>query len=144
MTKLQKILYKVKGHTIYGWMSIEEAEKEILKWHNSKQLTEGKMARIIAKYDIKPNCGVYLDRSKCRAIAHSIKEAMDKFMDFTQKKVEGVVNIKLLKGTASVVGRISPNPLYKKELATYGKGDKFDQSLAKGFVELWGLPYKKR
>jgi len=72
-----------------------------------------------------------------------LKEAIDKFVDHTQKHVEGVVNVKLLKGVVSVVGRKSLNSLYKKELATYGKGDKFDQSLAKGFIELWGLPYKK-
>ncbi|NOJ28220.1 MAG: argininosuccinate synthase, partial [Nitrososphaera sp.] len=29
--------------------------------------------------------------------------------------------------------------LYKNELATYAAGSTFDQSLAKGFVELWGL-----
>jgi len=72
-----------------------------------------------------------------------LKEGIDKFIDFTQKKVEGTVNIKLLKGNIFVAGRKSPNSLYKEELATYGKGDKFDHSLAKGFVELWGLPYKK-
>ena len=72
-----------------------------------------------------------------------LKKAIDKFVDYTQRKVEGTVNVKLLKGNVSIVGRKSPNSLYKKELATYGKGDKFDQSLAKGFIELWGLPYKK-
>ncbi|MBL7156962.1 MAG: argininosuccinate synthase [Candidatus Omnitrophica bacterium] len=73
-----------------------------------------------------------------------LKEALDKFVEHTQRNVEGVVNVKLLKGTASAVGRKSPNSLYKEELATYGKGDKFDQSLAKGFIELWGLPYRKK
>ena len=72
-----------------------------------------------------------------------LKEAIDKFVDCTQKNVEGTVNLKLLKGNVTVVGRKSPNSLYRKELATYGKGDKFDQKLAKGFIELWGLPYKK-
>lgn len=72
-----------------------------------------------------------------------LKEAIDRFIDYTQKNMEGTVKVKLLKGKVSVVGRKSPNSLYKKELATYGKGDKFDQSLAKGFIELFGLPYKK-
>ena len=71
-----------------------------------------------------------------------LKEALDKFIDETQKKVNGTVRLKLYKGTCSVVGRKSPNSLYKKELATYEEGDVFDQSLAKGFIELWGLPYK--
>lgn len=72
-----------------------------------------------------------------------LKEALDKFIDKTQNTVTGTVRIRLLKGQAVCVGRKSPHSLYKKELATYGAGDKFDQSLAKGFIELWGLPYKK-
>lgn len=71
-----------------------------------------------------------------------LKEALDKFVDETQKFVNGVVRLKLHKGHCIVVGRKSPNSLYKKELATYEKGDKFDQSLAKGFIQIWGLPYK--
>ena len=71
-----------------------------------------------------------------------LREALDKFVDETQKAVNGTVRLKLHKGTCSVVGRKSPDSLYKKELATYEEGDTFDQSLAKGFVELWGLPYR--
>lgn len=70
-----------------------------------------------------------------------LKEALDKFVDETQKYVNGTVKLKLYKGSCIAVGRKSPNSLYRKELATYGKGDKFDQSLAKGFIELWGMPY---
>lgn len=72
-----------------------------------------------------------------------LKEALDKFIDKTQRTVTGTVKMKLFKGNAVCVGRKSPNSLYKKELATYGKGDKFDQSMAKGFIEIWGMPYKK-
>ncbi len=71
-----------------------------------------------------------------------LKEALDKFIDDTQKDVSGTVKVKLHKGHCVVVGRKSPNSLYKKELATYEEGDKFDQSLAKGFIQIWGLPYK--
>jgi len=73
-----------------------------------------------------------------------LKEALDSFVDETQKYVNGTVKLKLHRGNCAAVGRKSPNSLYKKELATYGKGDKFDQSLAKGFIEFWGLPYKAR
>jgi argininosuccinate synthase len=41
-----------------------------------------------------------------------------------------------------VTGRRSPASLYDFDLATYDASDTFDQSLAKGFVELWGLPSK--
>jgi len=73
-----------------------------------------------------------------------LKTALDKFIDETQVYVNGTVRLKLHKGNCSVVGRKSPNSLYKKELATYEEGDVFDQSLAKGFIELWGLPYRGR
>ncbi len=72
-----------------------------------------------------------------------LREALDKFIDDTQRKVNGTVRLKLHKGNCVVTGRKSPDSLYRKELATYEEGDKFDQSLAKGFIEIWGLPYKK-
>jgi argininosuccinate synthase len=72
-----------------------------------------------------------------------LKSALDKFVDCTQSDLEGTVSVKVLKGHMYIIGRKSPHSLYKKELATYGKEDTFDQSLAKGFIELFGLPYKK-
>ena len=72
-----------------------------------------------------------------------LKEALDAFVDSTQEKVSGEVRVKLYKGMVTAVGRKSPNSRYKHELATYGEGDVFDQSLAKGFIDLWAMPYKK-
>lgn len=71
-----------------------------------------------------------------------LKKALDAFIDQTQKHVTGSVKLKLLKGVASVVGRKSPYSLYKKEMATYEPGDKFDRSMAEGFIKVWGMPYK--
>ncbi|MBU1871301.1 MAG: argininosuccinate synthase [Candidatus Omnitrophica bacterium] len=72
-----------------------------------------------------------------------LKEALDKFVDATQKNVTGSIKVKLFKGSCTVVARKSSFSLYKKEMATYGKEDKFDQKLAKGFIEIWGMPYRK-
>lgn len=72
-----------------------------------------------------------------------LKNALDKFVGYTQQRVSGVVKIKLHKGKAICVGRKSKYSLYKEELATYSEKDKFDQSLAEGFVKLWGLPHIK-
>lgn len=74
----------------------------------------------------------------------SLKEALDKFIDSTQRNVTGSIKVKLFKGSCCVVTRKSPHSLYKKQMATYGKGDQFDPKLAKGFIELWGLPYRKK
>lgn len=72
-----------------------------------------------------------------------LKCALDAFIDDTQKKVTGTVRLKLRKFSSHVVGRKSPYSLYKETLATYGSKDKFDQRLAKGFIDLWALPYKR-
>jgi argininosuccinate synthase len=60
----------------------------------------------------------------------------------SQRYVTGTVRVKLFKGHATVVGRKSPWSLYNLSLATYDKGDKFDQKAAEGFIRLWGLPVK--
>jgi argininosuccinate synthase len=68
-----------------------------------------------------------------------LRRDLDKFIDATQTRVTGKVKLKLRNGSLQVVGRESPYSLYKNDLATFGAGSKFDQRLAKGFVELWGL-----
>ncbi len=62
------------------------------------------------------------------------------FVQSSQKHVTGTVRVKLFKGASLVVGRKSPKSLYQYELATYDKGDTFDQDAALGFIKLWGLP----
>jgi len=73
----------------------------------------------------------------------SLKDALDGFVEKTQKLVSGTIRLRLSKGSCVVVGRKSANSLYKKELSTYGKEDKFDQKLAEGFIKLWAMPYKR-
>jgi len=72
-----------------------------------------------------------------------LKEALDSFINSTQKQVTGSVKLKLFKGSCIAVARKSRFSLYKKELSTYGKEDKFNQKLAEGFIKIWGMPYKK-
>ncbi|HEU0049453.1 MAG TPA: argininosuccinate synthase [Nitrososphaera sp.] len=68
-----------------------------------------------------------------------LRDDLDKFIDATQVRVSGKVKLKMQRGSLRVVGRESKYSLYKNDLATYAAGSTFDQSLAKGFVELWGL-----
>jgi len=72
-----------------------------------------------------------------------LKEAIDVFIDKTQDNVSGEVKVKLYKSKVTVCGRKSKSSRYKMELATYGEGDVFDQSSAKGFIDLWVLPFKR-
>jgi argininosuccinate synthase len=71
-----------------------------------------------------------------------LKRALDCFLDEVNSTVSGDVRMTLHGGRAVVSGRRSDESLYDFNLATYDTGDTFDQSLAKGFVDLWGLPSK--
>ncbi len=71
-----------------------------------------------------------------------LKRALDEFVQSSQRHVTGDIRLTLHGGTATVTGRRSDASLYDFNLATYDAQDSFDQSLAKGFVELWGLPSK--
>ncbi|MDX6252573.1 MAG: argininosuccinate synthase [Kribbellaceae bacterium] len=71
-----------------------------------------------------------------------LKKALDAFIEEAQRPVSGDVRMTLHAGRAVPTGRRSDHGLYDFNLATYDEGDEFDQSLAKGFVDLWGLPSK--
>ena len=68
-----------------------------------------------------------------------LKSNLDAFIERSQQTVSGTIRLKLYKGSLRVVGRKSEYALYKRDIATYGTESTFDQRLAKGFVELWGL-----
>ncbi len=71
-----------------------------------------------------------------------LKRALDAFLADSQRNVTGEIRMECHGGRAVVNGRRSERSLYDFNLATYDAGDSFDQSLAKGFVQLWGLPSK--
>jgi len=64
------------------------------------------------------------------------------YVESTQRFVTGTVRLKLFKGKCNAVGRKSPYSLYSHGLATYDKGDRFDQSASAGFIHIWGLPVR--
>jgi len=72
-----------------------------------------------------------------------LKAALDRFIEETQKNATGTVILKLYKGNCDAVSRKSKFSLYKKELATYTKEDRFNQKLSEGFIKIWSQPYKK-
>ncbi len=69
-----------------------------------------------------------------------LREAIDAFVESTQARVSGEVVVKFFKGSARVIGRRSPNSLYRHDLATYSHGDRFRAEMAEGFIYVWGLP----
>jgi len=71
-----------------------------------------------------------------------LKRALDAFIDDAQQVVSGDIRMVLSGGRATVTGRRSELGLYDFNLATYDEGDTFDQSQARGFIELYGLSSK--
>lgn len=69
-----------------------------------------------------------------------LREALDNLFSYANEYVTGDICLKMQAGRCWVTGRRSEAALYDFDMATYDEGDTFDQSLAKGFVDLWGLP----
>ena len=68
-----------------------------------------------------------------------LKQALDSFLDEANKHVSGDIRMTLHGGRAVPTGRRSDASLYDFNLATYDEEDTFDQSLAKGFIDLFGM-----
>ncbi len=73
-----------------------------------------------------------------------LREALDAFVDATQRTVTGTVRMKLYKGNCTPAGTTSPYSLYSEELATFGRDEVYSQADAAGFINLFGLPLKVR
>ena len=71
-----------------------------------------------------------------------LREALDAFVDVTQRTVTGTVRLKLYKGNIIAAGRKSPYSLYREDYASFGEEDVYNQQDAQGFIQLFGLPIK--
>jgi argininosuccinate synthase len=71
-----------------------------------------------------------------------LREAMDAFVDVTQRNVTGDVRLKLFKGRCTLAGTKSPSSLYQTDLASFKMGAEYDPTDADGFIRLFGLPMK--
>ena len=73
-----------------------------------------------------------------------LREAIQAFVESTQKYVTGEVKFKLYKGNIIKAGTTSPYSLYNESLASFTTGDMYDHNDASGFITLFGLPLKVR
>ena len=71
-----------------------------------------------------------------------LMDDLNAFINEMNKKVNGIVRLKLYKGNAQVVGRQSDWLLYDYQLATYEGFSTFNEKASYGFIELWGLQTK--
>ncbi len=91
--------------------------------HHEKQRLESRYAELV--YD-----GLWFS---------PLKQALDAFVEESQRHVTGEVRLRLEPGQCTIVGRRSPVSLYDYGLATYDDADTFNHADAEGFVRLWGL-----
>ncbi len=73
-----------------------------------------------------------------------LREAIQAFVESTQKYVTGEVKLKLYKGNIIKAGTTSPYSLYNESLASFTTGDLYDHTDATGFINLFGLPLQVR
>jgi len=73
-----------------------------------------------------------------------LREALDAFVESTQKEVTGSIRLALYKGNVSVVSRQSEYSLYQTELSSFTMGESYDQKDAAGFIRILGLPSRSR
>ena len=69
-----------------------------------------------------------------------LREALDGFIEQTQRSVTGEVRLRLYRGNVDVAGRSSPYSLYSEDIASFTMGASYDQKDAEGFINLIGLP----
>ena len=73
-----------------------------------------------------------------------LREALDAFIESTQRDVSGSITLSLYKGNVDVVGRKSENSLYRTDIASFTMGESYDQKDAAGFIRILGLPARSR
>lgn len=137
----------------YGWGRLDMVENRRVGI-KSRETYEapGSLALIVAHRDLE---GLTLERDLQRqkiALEHRyaelvydglwfspLKEALDAFIESSQRFVTGEVRLRLEPGRCYVVGRRSDYSLYDYGLATYDAADSFNHADSEGFVRLWGL-----
>ncbi|MDR0307360.1 MAG: argininosuccinate synthase [Chitinispirillales bacterium] len=72
----------------------------------------------------------------------ALREALDGFIEVTQRNVSGVVKLKLYKGNIVPAGTKAEKSLYLEDLASFTDTELYDQKDATGFIKLFGLPMK--
>ncbi|KJS75786.1 MAG: argininosuccinate synthase [Desulfotomaculum sp. BICA1-6] len=122
-------VYETPGGTIL-WLAHRELELLTLD-----RITLHYKEQIAARYAELVYDGVWFS---------PLREALDAFVDVTQRTVTGTVRMKLYKGNCTPAGTTSPYSMYNEDMATFGADEVYTQADAEGFINLFGLPLKVR
>ena len=122
-------VYETPGGTIlyYAHQKLEELCLDRVTMHYKEQMAL-RYAELV--YD-----GVWFS---------PLREAMDAFVDSTQRTVTGKVRLKLYKGSVTAAGAESPYSLYSEDFATFGVDDVYNQADGTGFINIFALPMRVR
>lgn len=122
-------VYETPGGTIlyYAHQKLEELCLDRVTMHYKEQMAL-RYAELV--YD-----GVWFS---------PLREAMDAFVESTQKTVTGTVRLKLYKGSITAAGTTSPYSLYSQDFATFDVDDVYNQADGTGFINIFALPMRVR
>ena len=122
-------VYETPGGTIlyYAHQKLEELCLDRVTLHYKEQLAL-RYAELV--YD-----GVWFS---------PLREAMDAFVESTQRTVCGSVRLKLYKGSVTAAGTTSPYSLYNQDFATFEEDDVYNQADGTGFINIFALPMRVR
>ena len=152
--KLVETLHALAGE--YGVGRVDHVENRLVGI-KSREIYEAPAATVLLKaHAALQNLVLTKDQLRFKALVATqysdliynglwfggLRHNLAAYVNDTQEYVTGVVRLKLHRGVCSVVGRKSPYSLYDVSLATYDKGDTFNQSDSPGFIRLWGLPVR--
>jgi argininosuccinate synthase len=127
----------IKSREIYeapaAWI-LYKALREIEELVFGKEMLEFK--KIVSSY--------YADLAYRGLWFYELKNSLDAFINKSSNRLSGKVELELYKGNIVTLKRSSQYSLYEKRLATYGKKDLFCRDWAEGFINILGIPLKKR
>lgn len=72
------------------------------------------------------------------------RETLQRMIDDIAQAITGTARIKLYKGSITVLGRKSPNSLYRPDIVTFEEDSVYDQRDAQGFIKLNALRLRIR
>ena len=152
--KLVEILNEIGGRYGVGRTDLVENRLVGMKSHGAYETPAGTLI-YAAHHELEALC---LDRETFHYKQHvalryaelvyngqwftPLREALDAFIDSTQRNVSGKVTLGLYRGNIRVLDRVSPNSLYDTSIGSFVMGSDYDQKDAEGFINILGLPLR--
>ena len=152
--KLVETLNEIGGHYGVGRTDLVENRLVGIKSHGAYETPGGSLI-YAAHQELESLC---LDRETLHYKQHvalryaelayyglwftPLREALDSFVDTTQRNVTGKVTFGLYRGNIRVLDRQSPYSLYDTSIGSFVMSADYNQKDAEGFINILGLPLR--